>query len=723
MVETDNVGGIMSLKKTHEQFIEELMTIRTDLTVLGEYIGANSSIRVCCNNCRNEWNTTPSKILSGRICPKCSKKKAIRARTQRKIEKEGSMGDNYPSLIDEWDFAKNDKLGIYPDKVSCKSNKSAYWICAKCGYEYNTIISNRTAGSGCPACSGKVVIPGKNDLFTVTPKLNEEWDYEKNNAESIFPTNISKGSEVKANWKCRICGHRWKASVYSRVAGSGCPNCAKETRTSLPEQAIFYYLKQLFPNAINTYQPSWIKPSEIDVYIPDIKLGIEYDGEGFHKTPSKDIMKDRKCSEHGIKILHVREPKCPPLDADSLVYIRPSKSIDQIDDMIYAIVGIINQLYSTDYSIVPSFINDRSYIYNQYLTRKKKNSVFNNEEAMLDWDYDKNRDLNPEMISAASEMRVWWKCHICGYESCGAVKDHMTHKCDVCGKITSNSRFGEKIRKYGRKDVDFLCPDLASEWKEDLNDGVGPTEYSYQSSKKIKWKCKKCGYVWISSIANRVNGQGCPKCAGKVVVTGENDLATNYPELVKQWVECIDDPYATAMTILPSSNKRVRWRCLTCGGEWVVSVGSRTRGNKVHGCPYCLNEKVLSGYNDLKTLRPDIASEWNYKKNGSLQPNMILNGSNKKVWWQCSKCGNEWECTVISRTGKNGSGCPVCSNKKRGQSLKKHIFKCELDGTIICEYCSMTEASRDTGVSKAAITNALKRDNGTSGGYRWLIKE
>jgi rubrerythrin len=54
----------------------------------------------------------------------------------------------------------------------------------------------------------------------------EEWIYEKNN--NIDPTQIGRGSGIKAWWKCKKCGHEWETSISNRVMGRGCPICSKK---------------------------------------------------------------------------------------------------------------------------------------------------------------------------------------------------------------------------------------------------------------------------------------------------------------------------------------------------------------------------------------------------------------------------------------------------------------------------------------------------------------
>ena len=72
-------------------------------------------------------------------------------------------------------------------------------------------------------------------------------------------------------------------------------------------------------------------------------------------------------------------------------------------------------------------------------------------------------------------------------------------------------------------------------------------------------------------------------------------------------------------------------------------------------------QKILVGYNDLTTINPALANEWNYEKNGSLMPENFAESSGKKVWWKCKK-GHEWQATIASRN--SGTGCPICNSER-----------------------------------------------------------
>jgi hypothetical protein len=105
---------------------------------------------------------------------------------------------------------------------------------------------------------------------------------------------------------------------------------------------------------------------------------------------------------------------------------------------------------------------------------------------------------------------------------------------------------------------------------------------------------------------------------------------------------------------------RIIWWVCEKGHEWESVVSSRTKLNGA-GCPICSGNKALTGYNDLATLRPDVAEQWHPTKNGELTPDQVPVGSGRKIWWVCDK-GHEWKTRIADRTG--GSGCPICAGKK-----------------------------------------------------------
>ena len=137
----------------------------------------------------------------------------------------------------------------------------------------------------------------------------------------------------------------------------------------------------------------------------------------------------------------------------------------------------------------------------------------------------------------------------------------------------------------------------------------------------------------------------------------EKQYVSDNAQLMAQWNwERNVDVAPTQLTL--GSNKKVWWKCDE-GHEWQATIASRNSGC---GCPCCAGRFAVKGENDLYTVNPTLADEWNYEKNNGLTPADVLPNSNKKVWWKCSQ-GHEWQAKIQGRT--KGSGCPQCAREKR----------------------------------------------------------
>jgi len=142
-------------------------------------------------------------------------------------------------------------------------------------------------------------------LQTLNLELAKEWHPTKN--EDLLPSGVTAGTHKKVWWRCKK-GHEWHASIAKRNKGNGCPVCSQGNQTSFPEQAFYYYLRSVFSDTLSRYKYSnkW----EIDVFVPSLKFGIEYDGLYYHKERKNlDTKKDKYFISYGICLLRVKEKK------------------------------------------------------------------------------------------------------------------------------------------------------------------------------------------------------------------------------------------------------------------------------------------------------------------------------------------------------------------------------------------------------------------------------
>ena len=75
-----------------------------------------------------------------------------------------------------------------------------------------------------------------------------------------------------------------------------------------------------------------------------------------------------------------------------------------------------------------------------------------------------------------------------------------------------------------------------------------------------------------------------------------HSFAEVHPELVSEWSERNAPLLPTQVNA--QSHRKAKWKGV-CGHEWEAEIRTRVRGN---GCPYCSNNKVMPGFNDLETF-------------------------------------------------------------------------------------------------------------------------
>ena len=153
------------------------------------------------------------------------------------------------------------------------------------------------------------------------------------------------------------------------------------------------------------------------------------------------------------------------------------------------------------------------------------------------------------------------------------------------------------------------------------NGDLKPSDVTPKSEKMVWW-LGKCGHEWQARISDRSRGRDCPYCAGKRLLVGFNDVASQRPELNEEWDYSKNAKAASEYVC--GSHEKVWWKCKE-GHEWQTAIKCRVRGT---GCPYCAGRKVLVGFNDMATTAPDKARYWHPDKNLPVTSQQITQNSN-----------------------------------------------------------------------------------------------
>lgn len=172
-------------------------------------------------------------------------------------------------------------------------------------------------------------------------------------------------------------------------------------------------------------------------------------------------------------------------------------------------------------------------------------------------------------------------------------------------------------------------------------------DYSFvnyiNSSTKVEIICKEHG-SFKQTPSNHLNGQGCPKCAGK-------NLALN--EVIERFKEVHGDKYNYDMVVYNGMHKHVDIICKEHG------VFKQTPAKHINGqkCPLCSNiEKGINGRLSVENFIERSNKIHNYTYDYS---KVNYKTTHDKVEIVCDKHGSFFQ---YPYDHLNGYGCPTCGN-------------------------------------------------------------
>ncbi|MBT7896235.1 MAG: DUF559 domain-containing protein, partial [Flavobacteriales bacterium] len=303
-------------------------TKNKQLTPYDVGVGSNKIVWWKCDKGDDhEWKSSCYNRGKGHGCHIC---------TGRKLVLSNCLHTTHPKLAKQWHPTKNGKLT--PFDIGKASKKKVWWRCDVANdHEWQAVLRNRDGG--CPMCRGREIVLS-NCLHTTHPKLANEWHPTKNG--ELTPFDVFAGSNTNYWWKCnKGDDHEWKTNSNHRLRGRNCPFCTL-TPQSRQELTITFELIQFFkdinPKGFKTRLKG--KLWSIDIYIPQLKLGIEFDGSYWHKDKrALDKMKTEKLEEDGFEIFRVREEPLKRIFKDDIMSKQPFNGKQLTNDILTQIMS------------------------------------------------------------------------------------------------------------------------------------------------------------------------------------------------------------------------------------------------------------------------------------------------------------------------------------------------------------------------------------------------
>ena len=463
-----------------------------------------------------------------------------------------------------------------------------------------------------------------------------------------------------ASWRCKY-GHKWNASVVNRThAGSNCPQCRPQS--SRIEIYLLCELKAIFDIVKWRSKFSGV---ECDIYIPDIQLGIEVDGEYWHQNKEeKDRSKTQFLTSKGINLIRVRDRRLPFVDG-TVVDFRANEDLQEVAVRLLKEISVHFTLERLS-TYLTEGVQKNASAYKKMIARLPVPPSGETLEDLYpavasEWDYEANLPLTPSLFPASSNLKVAWVC-IKGHHWYASINNRTRNKssCPLCYKseISAITRRGR-----ARNTLSLAQSALAYISKFDIDkNGFPPTEIALKSNMNVWWHCEN-GHSFQRKPCQMIEHDGCPVC---------NSLPYAYPQVAEQWdVEKNSDKKPEDYSW--GSGEKVWWRCSKGHSSWQAAISQRTSAGS--GCPQCYNEHRGDMYRELAAHKngsvadsnPAYLAEWDYAKNVDISPDSITTKSKRKVWWVCPE-NHSYIQQLASKA--RGSICPECAKTKRAESVR-----------------------------------------------------
>ena len=545
---------------TTMEYIEKLSIINPDVEVLGEYVSSHYRIFVRCRKCGKTWSPMAYQLLQGRGCPECGKQLAVsnrRGKTAKKTTEQfiNELSEVHQSITVIGEYKGN------RNKIDC--------LCNVCGYKWAGNPYWLIKGAGCPNCFKDK--QKKNRRYT-TETFKEKLS--KINQDVEILSSFTKSTEP-IQTRCKRCGNIWFPKAYSLLQGRGCPNCshiigAKNNTGKTGLKSLSRFLKELsevdesirvIGKYINTHTDIECQCNRCN-HIWKAKPYALLQGHGCPR-----------CAKSGTSFMEQLILLCFQSVLGEEAVLSRDKSLISMELDIY--------IPKLQLAIEPG----NWYLHKKSLKRDEKKRICCSQVGVrLITIYDRypskdappfanncyvfSEDLNNTDHTVIHSL-IYELFAECGIDKC--FSDDEWEQLENAAYDNSKSITHEEFVKK----LFEIRPDI---------EVIGKYE---NANRRIKVRCKKCGFIWDGVPANMLSGDGCRKCGARLRADKERRKQEDFE---KELTELI--PTIRVISTYISRHKPISVQCLRCGNVWETTPGSllrKDRQNKSenNGCPNC----------------------------------------------------------------------------------------------------------------------------------------
>ena len=662
-----------SIRKTTQQFKDEVKAINPNIEILSEYNGARKPIKYRCNICNSIYEATPNRILIKKAgCKECGIKRRAEKQTKTQEIFLQEMKERNPNITILGEYTGID------NKIKCQ--------CNLCGHIWTPKALSVWHGTGCPACShaatsfmeqaiygafcyaigeenvlsrNRTAIGKELDIYIPNLKIAIEpgsWHYHKKKIKN----------DIEKRELCQKQGIRL-ITIYSHFKEEEPPfqnDCfvfSGDYGTVSTNERLKQLISTLFTQCNiqlslqkenwdfifnNAYIKSRIMTTEqFTEIIKKKNENIEVLGE-YKNSQRKIKVRCTKCGtiwERPPEYLMNRNANCPECSADSRFF----------------------QLTHEQFIQKLQTINPNIKVLGQYK---------NMHENILCECLVCNHQWNPRPINIINGHG----CPQCAIKNRPLrEKDQNKNSRPPYVKLSAEELLRKKQEALRNRQEEFEQKVLQMNPNFTL---IG--EYT-RLDNKIRFKCNKCGIEKEITAGYLLNPYICQNC-NKILIERKNELEKELQiktlnekqrgELLQelddiekhviipsnrishlQYIKRAEkkNPHLEVIGTYVNQSVKIKCRCNNCGYEWELFPQALIRST-VH-CPSC-SEKGVHFNNELFIERMK-----------SVNPNVVVLGSyiNTKtpIKCYCKKCNNYF--SANPKTLLKGGGCNICASVKK----------------------------------------------------------
>ena len=162
---------------------------------------------------------------------------------------------------------------------------------------------------------------GVDNYFKITAKKIRKQKFEQiykeiisskrvTNAIPLFGLDEYHGRKTELRWRCKKCGTIFLSNIDYGYQPR-CPICNPPMiSTSNEQKEVARYISSLDFSILENYR-KLIPPKEVDIFIPEKNIAIEFDGIYWHSYPNKPknyhLQKTQECMKKGVRLIHIFE--------------------------------------------------------------------------------------------------------------------------------------------------------------------------------------------------------------------------------------------------------------------------------------------------------------------------------------------------------------------------------------------------------------------------------